>query len=149
MSAAATTENLLDSLKDLVVFERQAPFGDSYERHYVDALRRGDIALLDFHREAIYYLEPNAVWAVISVLIIRAGDCPTASFVESLGCYLTMPENFERFSNSLRSNGGLIPMLAAIAAKVSRELQMEAPEVSEEFRVLSRQISNIRPTHGL
>ena len=86
---------LCDQWED--VFDRYAPFYDSYVKFYSQALINGWPDVLDVHREAIYYITSNKSLAkIIARLIQIATFYPESSFIESLSFFLSNEENSQR-----------------------------------------------------
>ena len=76
------------------VFDKDAPFYDSYVKHYSQALTYGWPDPLDVHREAIYYIINNEILAKVIARLIRiAVFYPECNFIESLSFFLSDEDN--------------------------------------------------------
>lgn len=70
-------------------FDDSAPFYDVYVSQFGCALEKGDVAVLDLHREAIYYLVNDVlVVKVVARLLNISTSFPGCSFIESVLFYV-------------------------------------------------------------
>lgn len=98
----AVSDILLPLTGKAPFFMEEAPFFELYERAYFDALLRGDVCILDAHREAIFYLAEPFVSRFISALIVWAAANPQAGYVESLSFYFSAPSRSQSYLRELR-----------------------------------------------
>lgn len=111
-----------------ILFNKDAPFFDSYEKQYEEALRTCNVTILNMHEEAIYWID-NGIQAfrVVTKLIQIAVSYPDQDFVETLIFYLSKDiyrkkyiDYFERQDNSEK-----------------RDIIVKIQELEEKLRVIA------------
>jgi hypothetical protein len=104
-------------------FDESAPFVESYRSAFREGIQRRNVASLDLHREAIYYLNGNAVWPIVAELLAIVAAHPGADVVESLDNFLLLPEKQRIIFEGLRhANYETLSEIASALSEVKRAL---------------------------
>jgi hypothetical protein len=128
ISNVLSTENFWQT-----AFEPDAPFVEEYRSTFRRGLMEENIAWLDLHREAIYYLNDGALWPVISRLIEIALQHPEGNFIESLSFFLEAPVPRSRLQHAI------------VSSTVNERAKVRQHLVQLKERLLSRQEEDLSP----
>jgi len=127
-------------------FENTALYLDGYVRHFGPAVVEELPSVLDYHREAIYYLKNDAVGPVICRLVFIAEKYPAASFVESLAFFLEHDENLVKLEPYLKklSTGTLAEMIRVIDRLSENLKNMGDDDLSDQFILFQKILSSLQ-----